>query len=87
MSTEIITKSPVELKADLDRLNSEAAALALRDVRRGTGPSAEYVAAYRAAKHAYRAYWDAMDAKMGVAPWPRYWWSIAAERAASGGAS
>jgi hypothetical protein len=23
----------------------------------------------------------------GVAPWPRYWWSIAAERAANGGAS
>jgi hypothetical protein len=23
----------------------------------------------------------------GLAPWPRYWWSIAAERAANGGAS
>ena len=62
MSTEIITKSPVELKADLERLNGEAASLARRDVRRGTGPSHEYVLAYKAAKHAWRAYWDAMDA-------------------------
>jgi hypothetical protein len=43
-------------------LNSEAASLARRDLRRGTGPSHEYVMAYKAAKHAWRAYWDAMDA-------------------------
>jgi hypothetical protein len=87
MSVTIITKSPVELKADLERLNSVAAALARRDLRRGTGPSAEYVAAYRAAKLAWRAYWSAMDAAKEVASWPRYGWSIAAERATNGGAA
>ena len=54
------------LKLALDEKNAEVARLVRRDVRQGTGPSAEYRAAYRAALAAYHSYWAAVDAKGGA---------------------
>lgn len=60
--------SAAEIKKDLDAKNAEVSRLTRRDMRAGTGPSAEHRAAYRAAKKLWEVWSNTLDLEAGKTP-------------------
>ena len=61
-------KTLIELKAELDLANAQAAKLMRRDFRNHTGPSAEYKEAHRLARIAWKLWCNELDRSQGKNP-------------------